>query len=216
MVIGAISKLTDNLSSLVTSPWQGQNPAADFAALLKEKTHSSEQKEPGKESPAELLRALGNQSTVNPELLKAGGKKTEEPGSLNELRDKNQELRETFQARLRNLLQENGISPETALEIRTDLAGAPVVDTPHEQYAEIDELVKSDPELLNLFHQLSANESLLNAAAEHTDFARAYAADPEEAVRLFAHLFQPQGFSEFGLSYRNGVVEQLSSTKPVE
>ncbi|QDU82842.1 hypothetical protein Pla110_46050 [Polystyrenella longa] len=207
MAIGAIGNLTERLTSLFPNPTQSTSDANDFAALLSGNQPVEGPSETGQQSAEDLLRALGNQSNLIASQLKTASSSDAQPLKLTSLQIDLEGATQQFGERLEQLLRENGIDPNIGFEISADLNGQPVVKSEHPQQKELNELFENNPELSNLFRKMSTDSEILQVAAEHEAFAIAYEQDPDEAMELFEHLFQPSGFRNFGLKYDQRAVE---------
>ena len=94
-----------------------------------------------------------------------------------------------FNDRLGSLFRAAGIDTAQPIDLRSDSQGHVRVVNDHPDKEKIEALFADDPELANQFRGLSAMAALLKAAEEHAEFARAYEADPQAALRRFGHLF---------------------------
>ncbi|WP_316897096.1 hypothetical protein [Pseudodesulfovibrio indicus] len=98
-------------------------------------------------------------------------------------------LTEEVSGRITALLLENDIPTSPPAELYVDSAGAVRVKGNHPNKERIEQALAEDKELSNDFRQVSAQTSIQEAGKRHTEFARAYAIDPEAAVARFAYLF---------------------------
>ena len=109
---------------------------------------------------------------------------------LEDIRQKFQENSSGLGRELTTLLQNAGIDTGTAMEFRVDSQGKVVEVSGHPQKDEIESLLNDEyPEAANQMRRQSAMASLLKAAEQHSEFAAAYAKDPEAAVERYAGLF---------------------------
>lgn len=94
-----------------------------------------------------------------------------------------------FKDKLSNLLEEYGIERDPPFNLMGNGAGGVNVIGEHPQKTEIEQIFKDHPEMQEDYNRISANSSFLRACDEAVKFQKAYAQNPQEAVRRFAYLF---------------------------
>ncbi len=94
-----------------------------------------------------------------------------------------------FNDRLGNLFRAAGIDTARPIDLRSDSQGRIRVTNDHPDKAKVEALFAEGPELANQFRGLSGMAALLRAVEQHAEFARAYEADLEAALRRYGHLF---------------------------
>lgn len=119
--------------------------------------------------------------------------------SLSDIRTGLERRTEAFESRASELFLENSISLDPPAELTTDGSGNVRVKGDHPQKEEIEQLFADNPDLANEFRGLSAQSSLVEAAAEYEEFAKLYEQDPYAAVARYAHLFNGLPKEEFSL-----------------
>jgi len=82
------------------------------------------------------------------------------------------------------------------VSLRSDAFGNVRVAGEHPEKEKIEAVFRDNPDTANRFRQISALSSLMRAAKESIAFQKAYAEDPEAAVRQYSYLLSdgPRGY----------------------
>lgn len=107
---------------------------------------------------------------------------------------------------LRSIYRKLGVSSDTEMKISIGSDGKIIVRGDNQKAEEVAEAINNDPELKNTIKRMSANTSLLEAIKKHLEFAKAYEADPEAAIKEFAYLFENDRKSHVSFTMSNGSI----------
>ncbi|MBN8625320.1 MAG: hypothetical protein J0M17_07515 [Planctomycetes bacterium] len=112
-----------------------------------------------------------------------------------------------LQSRLTLEFAKAGIDTSNVFQLQTDPSGRVVVAGNHPQKEKIEQMFVDNPGLRDDFVKVNAQADWLRAADEAMAFQRAYAENPEEAVKRFAHLFNDNRSVTFQLTVRGDEFE---------
>ena len=126
------------------------------------------------------------------------------PSSPEELRQCISDDTKCVEDKLRSIYSKLGLSSDDELKISVGRDGKIIVKGDSSKAEEVADAINSDPELSNTIRRMSANTSLLDAIKKHEEFAKAYEADPEQAVKDFSWLFDDNRQSSVTFSLSNG------------
>lgn len=129
--------------------------------------------------------ARGKQAARTAELLQWNA----EPLQVADMRRDYEQKLAGLESRLEVAFAKAGIDRSPPFQLQTDAEGKVRVAGDHPQKAQIEQLFVDNPSLRDDFVEVNAKGDFLRAADEAMAFQRAYAEDPEAAVKRFAYLF---------------------------
>lgn len=95
-----------------------------------------------------------------------------------------------FNRNMMALFRENGIDTSIPVELgNAYFTGDVIVTNDHPDKEKIEALFEENPELRNEQIRIGNMFRLVNAAQDHEEFAKAYAENPQAAVRQYSYLF---------------------------
>lgn len=104
-----------------------------------------------------------------------------------DIRRERDEALADVKGRLKRLLDDAGIKPPRKIEVTP--TGPIVVESDHPQKQEIEALIQKDPTLDQEIRKVLSMSSIIHSFEEAIPFQKAYAKDPEAAVKQYAYLF---------------------------
>lgn len=140
--------------------------------------------------------ARGKQAARTAELLQWDAK----PIEVADMRRDYEQKLAGLESRLEVAMAKAGIDKSTPFQLQTDAEGMVRVAGDHPQKAQIEQLFIDSPSLRDDFLEVNAKADFLRAADEAMAFQRAYAEDPEAAVKRFSYLFDSDRKSTFQLT----------------
>ena len=182
---------------------QGQTGAVQSAARrlldLANSATSSGSDETAKADGDELSLspvARGKQAARTAELLQWNA----EPLQVADMRRDYDQKLAGLESRLQVVFAKAGIETAPPFQLQTDSEGRVRVAGDHPQKAQIEQLFVDSPSLRDDFVEVNAKADFLRAADEAMAFQRAYAEDPEAAVKRFSYLFDSDRKPTFQLT----------------
>lgn len=140
--------------------------------------------------------ARGKQAARTAELLQWNA----EPLQVADMRRDYEQKLAGLESRLEVAFAKAGIERSPPFQLQTDAEGKVRVAGDHPQKAQIERLFVDSPGLRDDLVEVNAKADFLRAADEAMAFQRAYAEDPEAAVKRFSYLFDSQRKATFQLS----------------
>ena len=140
--------------------------------------------------------ARGKQAARTAELLQWNA----EPLEVADMRRDYDQKLAGLESRLQVEFAKAGIETSPPFQLQTDTEGKVRVAGDHPQKAQIEQLFADNPDLRDDFAEVNAKADFLRAADEAMAFQRAYAEDPEGAVKRFSYLFDNDRKPTFQLS----------------
>lgn len=140
--------------------------------------------------------ARGKQAARTAELLQWDAK----PIEVADMRRDYEQKLAGLESRLQVVFAKAGIETSPPFQLQTDSEGRVRVAGDHPQKAQIEQLFVDSPSLRDDFVEVNAKADFLRAADEAMAFQRAYAEDPEAAVKRFSYLFDSDRKPTFQLT----------------
>lgn len=140
--------------------------------------------------------ARGKQAARTAELLQWNA----EPLEVADMRRDYDQKLAGLESRLQVEFAKAGIETSPPFQLQTDTEGKVRVAGDHPQKSQIEQLFADNQDLRDDFAEVNAKADFLRAADEAMAFQRAYAEDPEGAVKRFSYLFDNDRKPTFQLS----------------
>jgi hypothetical protein len=112
-----------------------------------------------------------------------------------------------FYADFRKLLADNGISSSTPVELDTGYDGRIIVTNNNPDKAAIEKILKDNPDVGEEYRMADNMLTLAAEVKESLAFQKAYAADPETALRQYGYLFYTKAHGKILISDNGAVFE---------
>ncbi len=113
---------------------------------------------------------------------------------------------DAFTSKFNALLAQNGIDTTQKIELGHEPgSGKVIVKNDHPDKEKIEALFEDAPSLRNEYTKITSMLNLVEAAKRSIEFQRAYAIDPEQAVKDFAYIWQTH--MDVSISFENGGYE---------
>jgi hypothetical protein len=163
-----------------------------YQVAPKAKTASTQQAA-GKTTETEDMLTLSGEAKKALELPWLFGVEPGKPITTKDMKAFANEQMDAFGQGFRALMRDNDIDTSQPITLGHEPGtGKLIVTNDHPDADEIEALLEKNPELCNQFTAATSTLALIRHGEEHSQFAEAYAKNPQAAVAQYSYLFDTQ------------------------